>query len=183
MRDRNGFTLVELLAVIVILAVVMLMAVTAVGPLMSRSRKGTLGTEGIELVNAAKMAYQSEQMTSNSAIKATSTVCFDMAWLYNKDYFAKGSGNAEGGDGYIGSVLAKYDTTTKKYSYLFWISNGTYYFYNSNTDQSGYDSAYDIGGEGPSSIENPETKLNNCGGQSSTSKYVYCTGTTCTRNN
>ena len=52
--NKKGFTLVELLAVIVILAVVMLIAVTAVGPLMTKARKSALGTEGVGMVNAAK---------------------------------------------------------------------------------------------------------------------------------
>ncbi len=130
MRDTKGFTLVELLAVIVILAVVMTIAVSMVGPLMTRARKGALGEEGLSLIGNAKDAYQLEQMKANGAIKPTSSVCFSLAWLHNNDYFEKGSDNS-----YTGSVLVKYED--KKYSYSFWISNGVYTF--ANISQQGYD--------------------------------------------
>ena len=135
--NKKGFTLVELLAVIVILAVVMLIAVTAVGPLMTKSRKSALGTEGVSMVDAAKTAYQAEQLNSNSKIKPTSSVCFDLEWLYNKNYFDKG----KSGDGYTGSVLVTY--SGGRYTYKFWISNGVYIFgknaTNGGVDPAGYD--------------------------------------------
>ena len=121
--NKKGFTLVELLAVIVILAVVMLIAVTAVGPLMIRARKSALGTEGIGLVDQAKAAYQAEQLNSNSAIKSNSTVCFDLEWLAKHGYFEKSST-----DGYYGSALVEYDSANNKYTYKFWITNGSYAF-------------------------------------------------------
>ena len=130
MRNTKGFTLVELLAVIVILAVVMTMAVSMVGPLMARSRKGALGEEGLGLIEQAKQAYQLQQMKPSGAIKSTSTVCFSLAWLHNNGFFEKGSEN-----GYTGSVLIKYNSGN--YSYSFWISNGTYTF--TNMSQQGYD--------------------------------------------
>lgn len=120
--NKKGFTLVELLAVIVILAVVMLIATTAVGPLMTKSRKSALGTEGIGLVDAAKMAYQAEQADSNSGIKATSSACFSLDWLYEHNYFEKSDA-----DGYYGSVLVSRQSDGK-YEYTFWIGNGTYAF-------------------------------------------------------
>lgn len=121
-NNKKGFTLIELLAVIVILAVVMLIAVSAVGPLMAKSRKGSLSDEGIAAISAAQTAYQAEQMNATSAIKPTSTVCFDLKYLAVKNYFTKGNG-----DGYTGSILVKYDGSGK-YTYTFWISNGTYVF-------------------------------------------------------
>ncbi len=130
MRNTKGFTLVELLAVIVILAVVMTIAVSMVGPLMTRARKGALGEEGLSLIDKAKDAYQLEQMKPSGAVKSTSSVCFSLAWLYNNDYFEKGADN-----GYTGSVLVKYEN--KRYTYTFWISNGVYTF--ENMSQQGYD--------------------------------------------
>ena len=118
-NNKKGFTLIELLAVIVILAVVMLIAVSAVGPLMAKSRKGALENEGIALSNAAKTAFQAEQLNANSAIKATSTVCFDLEYLYNQKYYEKGDAQ-----GYTGSVLVTY--ANGDYTYKIWISNKTY---------------------------------------------------------
>ena len=165
MKSNNkGFTLVELLAVIVILAVVMTMAVTAVGPLMARARKGALGEEGLNLVEGANNALQLEQMKATGAIKATSTVCFSLAYLNKNQYFDKGSSN-----GYTGSVLVTYDSTKKNYTYKFWISNGTYVFSGVSPDAYDYEQATD----GASVAET-------CGGASTKKGNVYCNGTTCT---
>lgn len=160
--NRKGFTLVELLAVIVILAVVMLIAVTAVGPLMTKSRKSALGTEGVGLVDAAKTAYQAEQLNNNSAIKPTSSACFDLEWLKAKNYFEKGSS-----DGYTGSVEVKYTSGT--YTYTFWISNGTYAFNGANP------AGYDV--ENSTLVSDSTQASNLCGESSKQSGWVYCSGT------
>jgi len=154
--NKKGFTLVELLAVIVILAVVMLIATTAVGPMMTKSRISSLGTEGIQLVDAAKTAYQAEQLKGDSKIKATSTVCFDMEWLKNEGYFTKGSA-----DGYSGSVLVTYNAGN--YTYTYWLSNGTYWLKSAKAD-GGYsevdnNTVYDAA---PSGVE-----MSECAGQGS----------------
>lgn len=149
MRDTKGFTLVELLAVIVILSIIMIMAVTAVGPMMAKSRKGTLGAEGLDLIKAGQTAYQLEQMKATSAVKSTSTVCFSLNWLYNNDLFEKGSNQ-----GYTGSVLIAYDSVNKNYSYSFWISNGVYTFKDIN--QQTYD--YDQADDGTTAAENCDGK-------------------------
>ena len=138
MKSNKGFTLVELLAVIVILAVVMTMAVTAVGPLMARARKGALGEEGLNLVEAAKKAHQLEQMKATSKIKATSNVCFTLGYLNSNNYFEKGSSA-----GYYGSVYILYDSKTKAYTYKFWITNGTYYFDGMSDTAYDYEQAKD----------------------------------------
>ena len=168
MGNKKGFTLVELLAVIVILAVVMLIAVTAVGPMMTKSRKSALGTEGIKLVDAAKTAFQAEQLKgTGSKIKATSTVCFDLEWLYSKGFFEKGSA-----DSYTGSVLVKYNSG--KYSYEFWIGNGTYAFGKTTGGAGINPSGYDV--DSTDVVYDAATASKNCGG-ASISGMVKCAGT------
>lgn len=171
--NKKGFTLVELLAVIVILAVVMLIAVTAVGPLMAKSRKSALGTEGIGLVDAAKTAFQAEQLKgTSSVIQATSSVCFDLEWLKSKGYFSKGTAEK-----YNGSVLITYaNTNGGTYTYKFWISNGTYVF--ADADPANYD--VDNG----STVTDGATANKTCGKTVAGGKianHVYCTGTTCVK--
>lgn len=125
--NKKGFTLVELLAVIVILAVVMLIAVTAVGPMMTKSRKSALGVEGVGAVDAAKAAFQAEQLNSTTdGIKPTSSACFTIDYLCEEGYFEKGCNEGET-DGYAGSVSVEH-TENGKFDYKFSITNGSYYF-------------------------------------------------------
>ncbi len=168
MKKKNGFTLVELLAVIVILAVVMLIGVTVIGPIMARSQKGALGTEGIDTINAAQNAYQAEQLKGTGAkFKNNSSVCFDLEWLNFNGYFTKGSN-----EGYYGSVLVTYNNGT--YDYSFWIGNGTYMYRGGSSNGGEKKSTYSIDhAEDYSSVT-----LNNCGGATNVFK---CSGkvTTC----
>ena len=128
-NNKKGFTLVELLAVIVILAVVMLIGITSMGPIMANSRKSALKSDGIDLMNAAKTAYQAEAMTNNPAFQPNQSICFDITWLVAKGY-------AENKQSYNASVLVKYDSSTNQYSYTYWIGNKTYDFLEAtgNTD-------------------------------------------------
>ncbi len=156
MRKKNGFTLVELLAVIVILAVVMLVGITVIGPIMARSQKGTLGSEGLEIINAAQLAFQTEQLTAGSAIKNNSDVCFDLQWLKENNYFSKGKD-----EGYYGSVLVDYNDGA--YTYSFWITNKTYTYKGIEKNSYSLDQAVDY-------TKDEETSLRNCGGKTANVK-------------
>ncbi len=118
LKNRKGFTLVELLAVIVILAVIILIASNSVLSQMDKARKNALAIEGNTLINSAKNAYQSAilegQITTGSA-------CFSLEYLYKEGLFSKGSS-----EHYTGSVLGAPDSTGKIVNYTFWISNGSF---------------------------------------------------------
>ncbi len=62
--NKNGFTLVELLAVIVILAVVILVAVNNVIPQMNKAKAGAFKTEALSFLDGAEQYYTSQQMTN-----------------------------------------------------------------------------------------------------------------------
>jgi len=76
MKNQKGFTLVELLAVIVILAVVILIAVTAVIPRMNDARKGAFADEVMAYIRGAQEAYVESQMDGGAG-----DTCFTVAWL------------------------------------------------------------------------------------------------------
>ena len=76
MKNQKGFTLVELLAVIVILAVVILIAVTAVIPRMNDARKGAFADEVMAYIRGAQEAYVESQMDGGAG-----STCFTVAWL------------------------------------------------------------------------------------------------------
>ena len=53
MKNKNGFTLVELLAVIVVLALLMVVAASSIGSSLTNSKKVSLRTEAQKLLNSA----------------------------------------------------------------------------------------------------------------------------------
>ena len=86
---------------------------------MANSRKSALRSDGLDLMNAAKTAYQAEALKTSPAFTATSTVCMPLEWLKKEGY-------TENKQNYKGSVLVTY--SNNQYSYSYWISNGTYAF-------------------------------------------------------
>lgn len=160
-NNKKGFTLVELLAVIVILAVVMLVGITSIGPIMANSRKSALKSDGIDLMNAAKTAYQAEAMTNSPAFQPNQSICFDINWLVAKGY-------AENKQSYKASVLVKYDPSTNQYSYSYWIGNKTYDFLGA-TGNTDYEAA-------ANHEDSNDAALQKCGNDETTYKYnKYCT--------
>ena len=70
-KNQKGFTLVELLAVIVILAVIILIAVNAVLPQMQKARKKSFADEGLAFAKAAETAYVDRQESGAKAFTIT----------------------------------------------------------------------------------------------------------------
>ena len=60
MKKRNGFTLVELLAVIVVLAIIMIIAIPAVLEIMNNARKKTFSMAIDKYVTAVQQQYISD---------------------------------------------------------------------------------------------------------------------------
>lgn len=61
-KNKQGFTLVELLAVIVVLAIVMLIAVQAVLPAMSESRKNIFSIEANGAIESAQTYFMNNSL-------------------------------------------------------------------------------------------------------------------------
>ena len=78
MKNKKGFTLVELLAVIVILAVIILIAVNAVLPQMRKARRNSFIDEAINFAKAAETAYVSD------SLKGEGRTCYNVADLKGK---------------------------------------------------------------------------------------------------
>lgn len=97
MKNNNkGFTLVELLAVIIILAVVVLMALPAVLGLMESSRQNAFKTEVNELVKIVQNAYSRKSLSGEDIETITPTdgksfryMCMTLADLTNENYTEK----------------------------------------------------------------------------------------------
>ena len=144
--NKKGFTLMELLAVIVILAVVILIGVKAVIPLIAKAQKNNLANEGLTLVDSGKVAYNAEQLAlSELQLESSDSYCFSLDWLKKNNYYDKASNK------YSGSVLV-YINPSEKVDYFFWITNGDYHISGGSLD------SYTVE-DGPGDDE-----INNCGG-------------------
>ena len=94
MKNKKGFTLVELLAVIVILAVLVLLAVPSVIKMMDNSKKNAFEVEANSLASSAKLAYAQDMLdgtigdrtavTIDSGLETQHTAyCYDATDLTN----------------------------------------------------------------------------------------------------
>ena len=93
MKKSKGFTLVELLAVIVILAVLVLVAMPAVTSIMQRSQQNAFKNEVLGMIKEFNTAYTEksgkkiEKVTTNLADKqASSTSVFNVTTTDGKSY-------------------------------------------------------------------------------------------------
>lgn len=69
LKNAKGFTLVELLAVIVILGIIVAIAVPAIGNIISDARSSATDAE-IELIeDAARLAHANEEFTDSITVK------------------------------------------------------------------------------------------------------------------
>ena len=109
--NKKGFTLVELLSVIVILSVIVLIATNAVVPMADSAKKQVLAMEANTLVKAAQTLYV-QNSSSNSA-------CYSYDELINSGLIEKDD------DSYTGSISIEVDSNGK-YTYKIWLSNGQY---------------------------------------------------------
>ena len=109
--NKKGFTLVELLSVIVILSVIVLIATNAVVPMADSARKQVLAMEANTLVKAAQTLY----IQDNSSTSA----CYSYEELLNSGLIEKDD------ESYTGSISINVDEDGN-YTYKIWLSNGQY---------------------------------------------------------
>ena len=121
--NKKGFTLVELLAVIVVLAILILLAMPRVTSMMENARVNSFVVEANEIMKVAQTAYSDKVFDDESA---GGTTCFTVDELITKGYLDKDPGEIRG------AIVIDSSTTTSVYSYL---SKQNYYIKN-NTGSS-----------------------------------------------
>ena len=65
-KNEHGFTIIELLAVIVVLAIVMLIAATAVLPRMAEARRQVFAIEANNIIETAQTYFMNNSLTGTS---------------------------------------------------------------------------------------------------------------------
>ena len=108
--NKKGFTLVELLAVIVILAILMAIAATNIGPVIDNSRRSSMRTTAQQIIDAVRL-----QLTSNYEL-FPGTYGFTKAILDSGGISAPFGGEytyyTGGGSKLIGSGVYRIDNNT-----------------------------------------------------------------------
>ena len=127
---KKGFTLVELLAVIVILAILMVAAGTAVMSTMNNAKVNTFKNEALTAINMAEKMYTEISMNADDSatyLRNDSTsqykgMCVTLQGLVNNGYLEK-----DLHDGAIyGTVLVEVPFDGGQTKYSIWMSDGTY---------------------------------------------------------
>jgi len=130
LNNKKGFTLVELLAVIVILAIIILIAMPNVLSSMERARVNAFANEAMSMIRTAEVAYSDLAMRGDIS---GNIVCIDIQRLGNQ---SAGTGVLSGKN-YLAKNLSTYSGTITlrigangAITYESHISNGTYYISN-----------------------------------------------------
>ena len=76
--NKKGFTLVELLAVIVVLAIIMIIAIPSVMGTMNDAQRGTFKIFSEKVLNKAQESYQSDVLLGVNTRKKTYGHCYSL---------------------------------------------------------------------------------------------------------
>jgi prepilin-type N-terminal cleavage/methylation domain-containing protein len=95
MKKKNGFTFIELLAVIVVLAILVLLAMPRVTTMMERARVNSFVVEANEIAKVAQTAYSDKVLDGDPNYNGN-TVCFTVDQLIKDGYLDKEAGDVRG---------------------------------------------------------------------------------------
>ena len=128
MKNRKGFTLVELMAVIAILAILMVSAGTGVMAVINNSKINSFKNEVMVMVRGAESMYTAVSMDAsnyaNYVAKSTNkkavAICITLPGLVSNGYLDKDIKT------YGGVILVEVPTSTGQPRTTVWIHNGKY---------------------------------------------------------
>ena len=139
LKNKKGFTLVELLAVIVVLAIVMSLAVVAITGVLDNARKATFVADAKAFLEGARNLVTSDEMNSlldgdsgeyavacdSSTIPSSRTI--DVSTIKTQQGGVKSpyGNNYDKGNSKIYVSAAK-DGTDCKYTYKIYLTDGVY---------------------------------------------------------
>jgi prepilin-type N-terminal cleavage/methylation domain len=73
LKKEKGMTLIELLAVIIIIAIILAIAIPIIANVIGQSRDRADVSEALNIISAAKLKYAQEKSTGNQSYQITST--------------------------------------------------------------------------------------------------------------
>ncbi|MCR5787993.1 MAG: prepilin-type N-terminal cleavage/methylation domain-containing protein [Bacilli bacterium] len=148
MKKEKGFTLVEILAVIVILGIIILIATTVIIPHINSAKKKAFLDEALVYISAAENYYAMDNDSEEST-----KVCIPISSL-NGTYVKKNSAS------YDGTIVLEPQNENVKHTIS--MTNGKYYIY--GTGELTKDNVYD---------EMPSGYLSSCDNMSDSTEYTY----------
>ena len=128
--NKKGFTLVELLAVIVVLAILVLLAMPRVTSMMEKSRVNSFAVEANEILKVAQTAYNDRLLNGTDDATSANYVCYTVDQLIAYGYLDKDKGEIVGAIVLQLPTASATDQSVKTYMYL---SKGDYYMKNVKT--------------------------------------------------
>lgn len=102
--NKKGFTLVELLAVIVILALLIVITANTILPMMAKSRRNAMLVYAERVLSNASSSFQADSISQGNNTPQNYSIVDDLM------------GSSQ--DEYIGCVQVTYNVSTKDYTYI-----------------------------------------------------------------
>ncbi len=150
--NKRGFTLVELLAVIVVLAIIILLAMPRVIGIMENAKVNSFAAEASEITKVARTAYNNKLLQEGTT---DSTLCFTVDELIKGGLIDKEKGDVRGAVVIDLPTGSNADSSTMKiYSFL---SKKNYYVKNDGGSKTG-----DISGSDVKVLKNNSSVFNSC---------------------
>lgn len=140
LRNENGLTLVELLAVVVILGIISAIAVPSIGGLIDNSRKDAHVANAQQMINAAKIAVAGDsalQQSGNGTIYVTLEYLMTNGYIESMDDPDGGTytaGTSEVASSEPGGSFVRITSTNNSYSYAVRLTNETRGIYENEAD-------------------------------------------------
>lgn len=138
MKDKRGFTLVELLAIITILAILALITTPIVMNLIDDSRKNTFENSVQGVYRTIQQDYTQHGYTNSQTYTISETTITNTSDTNRTDSITTFSGKIDDG---TGSATASYDSTTGALKIIIEVQNNS--FCAKNTSKNGRNE-YDI---------------------------------------
>ena len=132
--NKKGFTLVELLAVIVVLAIIMIIAIPSVLENMNNAKKGSLKVYAEKALGNAQSTYQADDLLG--ALPSSTNTSDNKKYLQDKCYcYSLSAIGLTTTGSYKGYVIVTLDPDTNAASYKVTLTDNSFYLEDHDYDK------------------------------------------------